>query len=31
MPRNRNVLMNVEGVEFYINDDNYSQLRFAYA
>ena len=27
MPKNRNVLMNVEGVDFYINDDNYKHFQ----
>ena len=27
MPINKNVLMNVEGVDFHINDDNYRQFQ----
>ena len=27
MPKNKNVLMNVEGVDFYINDDNYKHFQ----
>lgn len=27
MPKNKNVLMNVEGVDFYINDDNYKHFK----